>query len=169
MARSINDIKVQLADLERRRGTLYHKIRSIAAHSNKQRATLDGFMRPYFDDNAAELHQTLSDKPITALAGWGEPEWKAWDATTEASTLDTFIRAGGLADNYSSAQNEIPALIPFIGRNKTIILVTEGNNSALGAALLRSLVIRTSLMLPHQTRYTLLDPAGNGIAFPMRR
>jgi len=169
MARSINDIKAHLADLERRRATLYHKIQSVAAHSKKQHATLDGFMRPYFEDNASELRQSLADKPITALSGWNDPAWKTWDATTEASTLDTFIRAGGLADNYGSAQNEIPALIPFIGRGKTIILVTEGNNSSLGAALLRSLVIRTSLMLPHQTRYTLLDPAGNGIAFPMRR
>ncbi len=169
MAQSINDIKIQLADLERRRATLYHRIKSVASHSRKQEALLNTFLHPYFDDNATQLSQALLDKPITGLAGWADPRWQGWDAVTEASTLDTFIRSGGMADNYGSTQNEIPALIPFIGQNKTIILVTDGNNSTVGASLLRSLVIRTSLMLPHQTRYTLLDPSGNGIAFPMRR
>lgn len=71
---------------------------------------------------------------------------------------------------YSDRKFAIPAYVPFIGCNKTIIIRTKGASTAKrGEELLQSLVIRTALMLPHQTAYVLLDPAGSGRAFPMQR
>jgi len=59
--------------------------------------------------------------------------------------------------------------VPFIGAHKTIIIQSNGTTTEMGVELLQSLLVRTALMLPHQTYYTLLDPATNGLAFPMRR
>ncbi|HBB89480.1 MAG TPA: DNA translocase FtsK, partial [Blastocatellia bacterium] len=72
-----------------------------------------------------------------------------------------------LVEQRSNGAFRIPGYIPFIGLNKTIII--SGGKVEEAAALMQSLIVRTALMLPHQARYTLLDPAGNGIAFPMRR
>ena len=81
---------------------------------------------------------------------------------------ETRIRIGDLIESRSNEDFVIPAYIPFIGQGKTVI-IKSGRNPERGASLLQSLAIRSALMLPHQARYTLLDPAGAGIAFPMRR
>lgn len=79
------------------------------------------------------------------------------------------IRVGELTETRANYGFGIPAYVPFIGQSKTIIVRSGEKTVQQGAALLQSLIIHTALMLPHQARYTLLDPAGNGIAFPMRR
>jgi S-DNA-T family DNA segregation ATPase FtsK/SpoIIIE len=63
----------------------------------------------------------------------------------------------------------LPALVPFIGQDHTIIVNSGGASASAGISLLQSLVVRTAILLPHQATYTLLDPAGNGAAYPMRR
>ncbi|HKR11584.1 MAG TPA: FtsK/SpoIIIE domain-containing protein [Pyrinomonadaceae bacterium] len=79
------------------------------------------------------------------------------------------MRAGDLVEQRSNGGFSLPGYIPFIGMNKTIIITGSGDAVQASAALMQSVLVRTALMLPHQARYTLLDPAGHGIAFPMRR
>lgn len=86
-------------------------------------------------------------------------------------SIPSIIRIGDMVENRKNGvlKFSVPGFAPFIGQNKTVIIETKGNLYEAGLGLLQSLLLRTALMLPHQTAYTLLDPAGNGAAFPMRR
>jgi S-DNA-T family DNA segregation ATPase FtsK/SpoIIIE len=127
-------------------------------------------VRAYFDELLAKNLQSalaaLNSLPPQNVAGWSSERWASWDA--DKCSLEQTIRVGTVKEQERPAL-EVPAYVPFIGSGKTIIIRTSGATAARGLALLQSLVIRTAMLLPHQSRYTLLDPAGNGIAFPMRR
>jgi S-DNA-T family DNA segregation ATPase FtsK/SpoIIIE len=62
-----------------------------------------------------------------------------------------------------------PAIVPFVGRNKTIVVEAPGQRSDEAVGLLQSLVCRALAVLGRQVKFTLLDPAGLGRAFPMQR
>jgi DNA segregation ATPase FtsK/SpoIIIE, S-DNA-T family len=130
-----------------------------------------GKLREYFASvltvNSRKFDDLLTGRPLPSVASWDESRWQSWDPNT--SEAGPFIRVGDLIEQRSNGGFRIPGYIPFIGQNRTIIITSGGDKVGQGAALMQSLLIRTALMLPHQTRYTLLDPAGNGIAFPMRR
>lgn len=166
--------KLQIAEMQAQIEGLNQKIRESQSKAKglenhgKQNATkLDGYFKSLLNANSDRFKTLLAKRPLASLAGWNEQRWESWDPTT--SQLENLIRIGDLAEGRDSSDLRVPAYIPFIGHNKTIIVRSSGKSVELGAMLLQSLLIRTALMLPHQARYALLDPAGAGIAFPMRR
>lgn len=144
----------------------HSRARAFFEHGKRYAQQLDQYFNPIFAQNTNQLQSLLTSKPLSTFAGWNESKWQSWDVNTAKE--ETFIRIGELTEQRTSGGFTIPAYIPFIGQNKTIVLQSNGK-ADLGMSLLQSLVVRTALMLPHQARYTLLDPAGNGIAFPMQR
>lgn len=135
-------------------------------HAKVHAQKLNAYFSPLFESNHNRLHSYLKSEPVSTFAGWDSEHWQQWDVLSAKE--ETFIRIGDLIEPRTNGEFFIPAYIPFIGQGKTII-IKSSNNSSQGAALLQSLLVRTALMLPHQSRYTLIDPAGAGIAFPMRR
>lgn len=126
--------------------------------------------------NDQDLQSLFHQQNLPAISPWHDPRWNAWtlSGTEPPASLDyaSWIRIGDEIEQRSINGNQplvVPRLIPFIGRNKTIILRCDAASRELGLALLQSLVIRTALLLSHQIRYTLCDPANNGGAFLMRR
>jgi DNA segregation ATPase FtsK/SpoIIIE, S-DNA-T family len=134
--------------------------------------------------HAQSTAEYLATQPPPAVGSWQSPAWDSWqaDALLEHSLLRTGelreLRGSGTAGpTYVPTEARetghdgfvIPAHIPFIGQNRAIIVRCGSDTADRGLAVLQSLLVRTTAMLPHQARYTLLDPAGHGIAFPMRR
>lgn len=142
------------------------KAKAYFEHGQRYAQRLSEYFNPLFGANNYRLKTLLTNEPVSTFAGWNDERWQAWDVSSARE--EAVIRIGDLTEPRTNEKFFIPAYIPFIGQGKTVI-IKSGKNSARGAALLQSLVVRTALMLPHQTRYTLLDPAGAGIAFPMRR
>lgn len=142
------------------------RAKSYYQHGNQNAQRLEEFFTPIFDANKNNLRILLNNEPITTWSDWSDNLWQSWDVNTARE--ETRIRIGDLIESRSNEDFVIPAYIPFIGQGKTVI-IKSGRNPERGASLLQSLAIRSALMLPHQARYTLLDPAGAGIAFPMRR
>lgn len=164
--------KIRIAELETQINTLADQIReneSIAKALHLQGQRSAGKLEDYFGNILKSSSQgfvdLLADRPLPSVAGWNEPGWQSWNAGD--SRDESIIRAGNLHEKRSNGSFSIPGYLPFIGLNKTVIISSRNVEQA--AALMQSLIIRTALMLPHQARYTLLDPAGHGIAFPMRR
>lgn len=139
------------------------KAEAYFEHGKQNAHKLDEYFTPILETNHSKLKTLLANQPAPVAAGWNNERWQVWKADT--SSEEELIRIGELADEGFC----LPACVPFIGRGKTVILQSRGETVEMGVALLQSLVIRTALMLPHQSRYTLVDPAGHGIAFPMRR
>jgi len=112
----------------------------------------------------------LGQPPYVALGvGWESPAWAQW--APGQATLESRLRVGALSD--ARAVNDafrVPVLLPFIGENRTVVICTKGEREReQGLELLQSLALRTAMMLPHQASYVLLDPAGNGAAFLIRK
>jgi S-DNA-T family DNA segregation ATPase FtsK/SpoIIIE len=165
--------KMRISELETRIASLNGEIRATESKAKgllKCGQLSAEKLKDYFSSILAASSKTfnelLTDRPLPSVAEWGKHEWQSWSAASSAD--DPFIRVGDLVEQRPDGGLRIPGYIPFIGLNKTIV-ISGGQAADQAAGLMQSLVVRTALMLPHQARYTLLDPAGAGIAFPMRR
>ncbi|MFL5653043.1 MAG: DNA translocase FtsK, partial [Ktedonobacteraceae bacterium] len=137
---------------------------SLFQHGRKYAQQIESYFHALLDRNQQTILATFANRPPQSVDGWNrEEKWIKWDASQAGE--EPLIRIGDMVEQEAS-RIEVSASIPFVGANRTVIIRGTGTN-ALG--LLQSLAIRTAFMLPHQSKYTLLDPAGNGIAFPMRR
>src|SRR5689334_7774831 len=163
----ISEIQAHISSLDQK--IREHQTRAKAFQYSGEQAV--GRLPQYFDaflnENLRKLSEVLAARPLPSVAAWKEPRWNSW--APNASEAESLMRVGDLVEQRSNGKFTLPGYIPFIGMNKTIIITGNGAALEASAALMQSLLIRTALMLPHQARYTLLDPAGNGIAFPMRR
>ena len=163
----ISELQTQISTLDQR--IRQHQTRAKAFQNSGEQAI--GQLQQYFETfltaNSRKFNEVLAERPLSSVAAWKEPRWSSW--APNSAEAEPLMRVGDLVEQRSSGSFSLPGYIPFIGMNKTIVITGNGNAVQAGASLMQSLLIRTALMLPHQARYTLLDPAGNGIAFPMRR
>jgi S-DNA-T family DNA segregation ATPase FtsK/SpoIIIE len=140
---------------------------SLLKYGRKQAQQIDRYFNTLLANNQQVILNTYATRPPQNVAGWDKAKWEIWNA--EKTGAEKLIRIGDMVEQDASCI-VVPGYIPFIGGNKTIIITSSGaTNFEQAKALLQSLVIRTAFMLPHQSKYTLIDPAGGGIAFPMRR
>ena len=155
----IYKLQVELSEAQSRAHSLFQNGRLHAQGVNA-----------YYDSLLATNKQTtqnlITTRPPQNTVGWVSERWTAWNPATTGE--ERTIRIGDMVEREQDGLS-VPGYVPFIGANKTIIIRSQGVAASQGLALLQSLVVRTAMMLPHQSRYTLLDPAGMGIAFPMRR
>lgn len=159
LERSLKDTNERLADAKKRGDELY----SHGKHYSQQ---VDEYFDKLIRTNKKEADGLLGEKDVHLWGGWDNKKWDEWECGD--ASLESLIRIGRLSEsNYSGF--EVPATVPFIGGGKTIIIKSNSGNANQGLELLRSILVRTAMILPHQARYTLLDPAGNGLNFPMSR
>lgn len=140
--------------------------RALAEYGEGQAGALDGYFVRRLEANAVRVREALAARSLPSVAGWDDPRWADW--WLEGPTEDAQLRVGELVEEGGSGFS-LPGCVPFVGRDRTVVIRTDEASAALGAGLLQSLAVRAALLLPHRARYTLLDPAGSGRAFPMRR
>jgi S-DNA-T family DNA segregation ATPase FtsK/SpoIIIE len=174
----IPGIENRIAELRREVENITGRLRGLVQHGHANAAQFDTYFAAHLAATSAKADNLLEKLPPHRFLGWDAPQWDQWqppiwdpNSTESEPTSPPNIRIGQLVESRRNGalQFSVPAMVPFIGQNKTIIIRTHGTLYEAGLGLLQSLLIRTALMLPHQTAYTLLDPAGNGAAFPMRR
>lgn len=115
--------------------------------------------------NAEDFSQALKGYAPASQAGWADPAWSSWTPVMHERMGE--IRVGELRSDDGGIV--VPVFVPFIGRGRSVVILGKGAQNEQAISLMQSLVVRTALSLPHQAQYTLLDPAGSGMAFPMRR
>ncbi len=163
----ISELEARIADINQKIHEAQSKSRALYEHGQQKAGELSGYFSSILNANSHRLRAALAERPLPSVAGWEEEQWANWDPTT--SREESLIRIGDIIEQRSNGAFKMPGYVPFIGQNKTVLICSSGRTAQQGAALLQSLVIRTALMLPHQASYTLVDPAGLGISFPMRR
>jgi len=115
--------------------------------------------------NTEETDRVQSQKNKTETWGWDTNKLSLWDISNHH--IDPYICIGHLAETRNIRPSyRISAYIPFIGHHKTILIFSD-RSEIHSLSLVQSIVLRSALMLPHQTRYSLIDPSGHGTAFPM--
>jgi len=141
---------------------------ALANYGVEQANKITDYYDPLILSRYQQLRSLIESMPADYVAGWDEKmRWSNWQPDELHET--PWIRVGDLKESPPSNRTVVPGFLPFIGQKKIIVIKAGGAAAGIGLSLLQSLVIRTSLMLPHQVRYTLLDPSGAGRAFPMRR
>jgi DNA segregation ATPase FtsK/SpoIIIE, S-DNA-T family len=164
---TIPELEAIIQQLQQELAEAQIKARSFFQHGKLYAQKLQDHFTPLLTSNHARLQALTAQWSVASKADWSSNLWQDW----EPQSVDQWqwLRYGSLLEQRSDNDFSFPAYAPFIGENKTIIIKSEKGAAKLGEALLQSLLVRTALMLPHQASYTLLDPAGNGTAFPMRK
>ena len=156
----IKDLEQELEVAKEDASRVYHYAQQCADK-------IDGYFQELLSKNTEQLESLLSQRPLASVAGWQQEIWKEWNPST--SREDSYIRIGDLVEKRSGNQFVVPAYLPFVGSSKTVIIQCNESSFKQAEDIMQSLIVRIALMLPHQARYTLLDPAGNGLAFPMQK
>ncbi|MBM4430000.1 MAG: DNA translocase FtsK [Chloroflexi bacterium] len=165
----IAEHEAEIASLQRQIAQRKDRARALVTLGRAQGAKLNEYFQPPLETTAASLRSLiLSRRPVTR-AGWTEDCWGSWQPDVIPVNELAMLRYGDLLEERGVSNVTLPAFVPFIGQNSTVIINSGGTSAAAGLSLLQSIVVRTALMLPHQATYTLLDPAGNGAAYPMQR
>lgn len=151
------------------------QVNALINYSQQNARKLWSYYETYFLDSQKRLVDYLASKPLEVWAGWNEPSWSTWSPGSNNLESFSFIRVGEGVETYPEIEQQhpevlcrIPVLLPFIGSDRTFVIHSK-NGDASGLELLQSLVFRTAILFPSQARYTLIDPAGAGRAFPMRK
>lgn len=168
--------KDRIAELESKISAAEKEIESMTSqaqlffkHGKHYAQKFDEFFLPQFSLNAHEAEAFIAKYPIPSIRGWEEEYWKSWQPAE--ALLEKVIRIGEYVESRSDRLTSfsIPHYAPFIGSDSTLIITSDDDTADQAIALLQSLAVRTALTLPHQARYTLIDPVGSGAAFPMQR
>jgi len=169
--------------LEDKIGTLRQRAEKVKAmtrglikHAKSYEARIPEFFDRRLQQNQGGIVELFPAQTADRFLPWGAQQWAGWlpgsfevvDGSSATAFIPGTIRIGDLVEARSNGKFQVPAMLPFIGKNRTIIIKTGAGQYDQGLALLQSLLIRTALMLPHQTTHTLLDPAHLGQSFPMR-
>ncbi|SMB82002.1 FtsK/SpoIIIE domain-containing protein [Deinococcus hopiensis] len=162
-------LRAQLATLETQKQQKQTHAATLLAYGQRQVELSHKHYQGLFNASDSAAARLAQVPYLTLGAGWQGGAWDAWQP--ETATLESRLRIGALQDARApQGPFSVPLLVPFIGENQTIVLRTRGEEGRVqGLELLQSLALRTALLLPHQASYVLLDPAGNGVAFLVRK
>ncbi|GAB6041855.1 FtsK/SpoIIIE domain-containing protein [Endothiovibrio diazotrophicus] len=119
----------------------------------------------HLGENAAQIIKLNNSLPPFLLGYWDEKRWHAYDFDSGAPTSYLVIGEREESEISSSPEFRLPAYLPFIGKQRTAII--EGNAED-SLDFFRALVLRIATIFPHQCHFSLLDPAGQGRAFPLQ-
>lgn len=132
------------------------------------------------DDIASALQANQQQLAIVARESvpienraWDDPEWRSWQPRTDGPELERMaatIRAGYLREGYSNLDLPTTVGLALVGRRRPLVILSRTpRQQQVAQALLQSLVVRAAALLPRRARFYLLDPGGQGAAFPMAR
>lgn len=177
---SIEALEAQKQELEEKLSVQVARAAGLVNLGRANQKRLESFFAPLLADNSERAREATARVPLHVAGGWSEKDWARWDPVAATEVLSSSprdlvtqlgrIRVGDLMEvTNQKVAFRLTAFAPFIGQYRTLIIRTGEATAALGQGLLQSLVVRTAMMTPHQSSYVLLDPAGQGRAFPMQR
>jgi len=152
-------------------------MRGLIQHGQEHQSKIPNFFSSRLLENQTAAAKLLSAESVHRFLAWNSPDWQNWSLPAfgdmsnlqeDPNLVPNTLRIGEFVESRSNTDFKLPAMIPFIGGERTIIIQTDDATATKGLELLQSLLIRAALSLPHQTLFTLLDPGGLGRSFPMR-
>ena len=145
------------------------RARTFYKHGKLNAEKVDNYFYSLLNENVQEVGKKIENLPPPLIAGWDEEKWQQWSFSEVV--LENMLHSGFLLEHRNSGELgfRIPVFFPFIGRKRSNVIIGNGETTDQCLSLLQSLAMRIALMLPHQAKFTLLDPVGHGQAFPMAR
>lgn len=166
---TIEELQAQIAEAQRRIDWSLRRVRSLGAYAPAVLQRLQAASATELSATTQLISDTARRTGDAARADWRDAWfWDGWNPGDQCS--GSAIRYGTQLDSRDNSELGLPASVPLVGGGKAIVLISETPQQAAAAAgLMQSMVVRAAAIFPQQSRFTLLDPAGNGMAFPMAR
>ncbi|PXY02538.1 DNA translocase FtsK [Marinifilum breve] len=168
------DLQAKLEDKDNTKAELKAKIFAAKDELEKLKTSfsekvisIENLITDYFINElnrfAIETKEQLIKKSVVNYYDWDEAVWSKW--TEKDFKINSELCIGKFQEKRTNLSFNLPALVPFIGKRKTIVLESATGNSNQAKSLFESLIMRIALTLPHQVSYTFLDPNGLGETF----
>ena len=151
----VDQLQDQIARQEQKVAQARDRFREAAAEALGALDALSPLIEARLDETRADVDAIVEDWPLVTAAPW-DADWSSWDPEQRQSARS--LRAGDFVEGRTGA-TLVPWRVPFIG-GKGIVVVSTDDSEDTGDALLRSLMLRAVLALPHHAKLTLLDPSG---------
>lgn len=161
MTPEIEDVKRNIATNDSR----LEEHRSIAKNSYDQfRKTAQNHFINALKKTSETWRNQLAETPPMLRGNW---DTNVWDQYPFPDCGPPTLLHGGTVELHDSGESiSIPRFISFVGSRSALRLIGPAQ---LSTSLLHSLILQLATLLPHSSTFTLLDPAGAGRAFPMKR
>ncbi len=163
MSAAIDSARAQLDTIRQQLDAARAELRGqigagLAAATVADRHVVDELSR-----NRVAIDAAVGDDEVAARRPWSHAAWSTWEPDHAAPPR--WIRIGDLLDQ---GEFVAPALVPFVGSDRPIVIRTRGGDAAARAKeFLQSIALRVALSMPHQVRVHLIDPIGMGRSFPL--
>ena len=165
---TVDELQAGIAQLKRENTTSKQRLRSLVALARETSESQSKAKMIELELNLTAVRTAARDEFSLEQLSWEHADWPSWQP--EVGALPAQIAIGAMREQRTGADLGVPYLAGLVGARRAIVIRSSGAQQAAAAtALLQSLVVRTSVLLPQQSRYTLLDPGGHGTAFPMAR
>lgn len=165
---TVEQHEAALLELDRQIAATKGRLRSIGKVAQESSAIHRQELRGGLSVNLKTLAEASGFAYDVAHQAWLSDRFAGWEVSATDSPGD--VRVASFREKASGEVLPVSWLFPLVGGGRTIIIKSRGDEQyRRGLGLLQSLIVRTAVMFPQQVRYTLLDPAGNGLAFPMAR
>lgn len=135
--------------------------------SKKIKVQVEGFHRIKLDEHAGASRHALDQFPPFFKRIWEQNDWLNYEHNIHATV--PFITIGEIKEASSGQSFSVPAMIPFIGENKTVVIPCDQSDKTQKLEIFQSLIERVAVMLPHACRFTLLDPERLNASFPIQK
>lgn len=100
--------------------------------------------------------------------GWTHALWQGFQPRPDMMMEQ--VRLGGVREKLlpGEAELDLPVVAPLFSGAGPIIIIHDRKTQGQARHTLRSVILRVALGMAGQVRFTLLDPAGMGAAYPFR-
>ncbi len=194
LANELEELQEEIEKHKAKQEKIERNVVKLARKAAGCRKALLEQLRDSLTVQARRAEERLHMFPLPLVGSWKDPRWESWPLNQSTngkfmldSILSPYLYAGRtqqrpetIAAVHLSAQElmeaygdlgslSIPRTVPFIGEKKTLIVKCTQATEADGLNLIHAFVLRIAALLGPQVRFTLLDPFGQGMSFPMQR
>lgn len=154
--------------IEEAKAAAQNRIQTVSSVAEKKLATE---RKKIGSDAKEELHNNIHQPFFSNSKAWNNYEPVI---EIKKNSFPDRILIGSWID-YASMQNSeepeivAPAYLPFFRNQHAIIIDVDDKTEEKGLSLMKAIIERIYTIIPHYSKFTLIDPKTNGAVFPMKR
>lgn len=174
----IQDIQLQIEQLNKQLESVRDKIDSVKHSASNKAATI---VNHGIDRLMLQRHSIIQKAEAELYSDAQQPFMnfnEGWESYTpiidiKKNVLPDRIIIGTWESPTDEEDNNsklvVPAYLPFFRDQHAIIIDVDNETEEEGLNLMKSIIERIYSLIPHYTKFTLIDPVTNGAVFPMKR
>ena len=124
----MENVPLDMQRLEQALASAQNRAWSLVQYGLRCIQRVEESSRGEIEASRRRLKELVAGLPVETAGGWYDLRWEGWDAGSKHE--DPLLRIGDLVDAKSKLT--LPGYVPFIGRNKTIVISCDELTAELG-------------------------------------